>query len=340
MPTASKAKLMAEFSQTFFDFTAATDSGDHKVFTVAGKNLFSVKENYELDVAPDGIVTGRNVLSPHADVEKVTVAAFTANIAGIETSISATAVACTRPASGKANINLIAVDTAGTVSAIVGTDSLSTTLVRTPGAVGGPPYIPVGSIAIGEVHFITDASAVVTASEIKQEVGIHTERFDSPVWEEYPIGDGIQAGTAIKKNAHIEFSDVIGSATHTGDTYRLVYVSGYVPVASEISDSVDFKAAKNSHSTSSRQLYNKIKGSKSSSLGQGGFTALVNDGVTDALISQEDENLTFWFYPNRNKLPFVVTQGYLGLDPTWPADADIEVSATISAAQKSVNFAS
>jgi len=338
MPTASKAKLMVELSQTFFDFTAATDSGDHKVFTVSGKSLFSVKDNFELDVKPDGIVTGRNLISPHTDADKVNVAAFTVNIAGVETSVDASVITLTRPGAGVANINLIAVDTDGVVSAIVGTDSADTTLSRTRGAAGGPPYVPVGSTAIGELHML-ETSAVITESEIFQDVGTHTERYDSPVWDEYPIGDGIQADAVIKKNAYIEFSDVIGDAIHTGDTYRLVYVSGYVPVAAEISHSVDFKACKNTHSVTSNTYYNAVKGTKTSALGQGGFTALVNDGVTDALVGQEDENLTFWFYPNRNKLPFVVTQGYLGLDPTWPADADIEVSATISASQKSVNFA-
>jgi len=74
MPTASKAKLMAEFGQTFFDFTAATNSGDQKIFTVASKSLFSVKEGYELDVVPDGIVTGRNLITPGTVTETVDVA--------------------------------------------------------------------------------------------------------------------------------------------------------------------------------------------------------------------------------------------------------------------------
>jgi len=336
---------MAEFNQTKFDYTEATNSGDQKVFTVAGKSLFSVKEGYELSVKPDGIVTGRNLITPGAAVETVNVAAFTVNIGGTTYSVDASVEPCTRPATGLACINTLIVTSTGAATAevtvILGDDTSSgTTLVRTRDAVGGPDYIPVGSVAIGEVHFITHASAVILASEILQDVGIHTERFDSPVWSENITGDGTQAASTVKKNAYIEFSDVIGDPIHTAAAYRPVWVSGYVPVASEISSSVDFKACKNSHSVSSRQLYNETRGSKSSSLGQGGFTALVNDGITDALVDLEDEDITFWFYPNRNKLPFSVTQGYLGLDPTWPADADIEVSATISAAQKTVNFAS
>ena len=344
MPTASKAKLMAEFNQTFFDFTAATNSGDQKIFTVAGKSLFSVKEGLELDVMPDGIVTGRNLITPGTLAEKVDVAAFTVNVGGTEYTAASSTQTVVRPGADVANINsIIATITTGSVvvSVLTGTSTASgTTLTRVRGGAGGPDYIPVGSVVVGEVQFITNTSAVVLASEIKQVVGTHTERFDSPIWSENPVGDGIQADAAIQKNAYIEFSDVIGLPIHTGDAYRPGWVSGYVPVATEISSSVDFKACKNSHSVSSRQLYNETRGSKSSSLGQGGFTALVNDGVTDALVGQEDENLTFWFYPNRSKLPLTITQGYLGLDPTWPADADIEVAATISAAQKTVNFAS
>jgi len=344
MPTASKAKLMAEFNQTFFDFTAATNSGDQKIFTVAGKSLFSAKEGYELDVKPDGIVTGRNLITPGTAAETVDVAAFTVNLGGTEYEVASSVETCTRPAADVACVNtLVATESGGTVTVtvIVGDDTSSgTTLIRTRDGLGGPDYIPVCSAAIGEVHFITHASAVILASEIKQVVGTHTERFDSPTWDEYPTGDGNKAETTAQKNAYIEFKDVIGVGIHTGDAYRAVWVSGYVPVASEVSSSVDFKACKNSHSVSSRQLYNETRGSKSSSLGQGGFTALVDDGITDALVGLEDENITFWFYPNRSKLPYSVTQGYLGLDPTWPADADIEVSATISAAQKTVNFAS
>jgi len=342
MPTASKAKLMAEFNQTFFDFTAATNSGDQKIFTVAGKSLFSVKEGYELDVKPDGIVTGRNLITPGTVTETVDVATFTVNLGGTEYEVSASTEAVVRPGASVANINAIVIDTTTqTVTVVTGTDTSSgTTLTRVRGGAGGPPYIPVGSVSIGEIHFTSSTAAVVTAAEISQTVGVHTERFDTPTWDEYPVGDGIKAETTAQKNAYIEFKDVIGTGIHTGDEYKAVWVSGYVPVASEISSSVDFKACKNSHSVSSRQLYNETRGSKSSSLGQGGFTALVDDGITDALVGLEDENITFWFYPSRNKLPYSITQGYLGLDPTWPADADIEVSATISAAQKTVNFAS
>lgn len=340
MPTASKAKLMVELSQTFFDFTAATDAGDHKVFTVSEKSLWSVKDNYEADVRPDGVVTGRNMLSTHATEETVTIAGFTCYLAGVPTTISATTGLAVRPATDVAKIDSITVSSAGEIAVVEGTAAADTTFLTTRGGAGGPPYIPVGSIEIGQVKMNTAASAVLTTSEIFQDVGTHTERSTTPTWEEYPIGDGNKADTTSKTNAYIEFSDEIGDPIHAGDTYKKVYVSGYTPVAAEVSDSVDFKACKYSHSVTSTPYYNSTRGTKSTSLGQGGFSALVDDGITDALVEQEDEKLTFWFYPNRNKLPYSITQGYLGLDPEWGAETDIKVDATISADQKTVNFAS
>ena len=52
--------------QTLFDYTKATDSGDHTVFTVSGKTVWSDKAGYEAIIRPDGVVSGSNMLSPHA----------------------------------------------------------------------------------------------------------------------------------------------------------------------------------------------------------------------------------------------------------------------------------
>jgi len=99
MATAKDAKVMMETSQTTFDYTAATDSGDHTVFTVSGKTIFSNRSGYTLNVRPDGVVTGRNMLSTHADNDKVTIAAFTCYLAGVLTTVTATTGTITRPSS-------------------------------------------------------------------------------------------------------------------------------------------------------------------------------------------------------------------------------------------------
>lgn len=340
MATAKYAKLMIESGQTFFDYTAATDSGDQTVFTVSGKTVFSNKSGYELNVRPDGVVTGRNMLTTHADDNKVTVAAFTCHLAGTLTSISATTATITRPASAVSKVNSITVNDSGAITVVAGTDGATTAFSEDRGEAGAPPYIPVGSIEIGQVRVTSDSDGAIASSEIFQTVGTHVERSDYPGFSANNIGDGDAATVSAKKNAYIEFDATIGDAIHTGDTYKKVYVSGYTPIFSEISNSVDFTPAQNSHSLSSTQVYNKTIGSSSSSLGQASFTAMLDDGITDALVANEDEILTFKFYSNRNKTPYSLTQGILGITTTFPASAQIQASGTISAESKTANFSS
>ena len=342
MATAKFGKIMVETGQTYFAPTEATDSGDHKIFTVPGKTILSNRSGYEPVITPDGLVTGRDLLSTHATEETVTVAACTCYLAGVLTEVSAGTALCVRPASGKANINSIIITAAGAIDVLTGTDSATTALVETRDAAGGPPLITAGAIEIGQVRFITSATAVVTDAEIFQTVGTHVERFDYPVWQTpiKTLGDGLKATATAKTNAYIEFASEIGDAIHVGPTRKKVYVAGYTPIFSEISRSVDFKPATESTSVSSKQIYNGTVGSSSTSLGTGGYTAMLDDGITDSLIALDGELVTHKFYPNRNNAPFSLTQGILGLAPTYPVTDQIQVSATIAAEIKTVNFTS
>ena len=168
MATAKNAKLMKEAGQTLFDYTAATDSGDHTIFTVASKSVFSNKSGYEPVIRPDGIVSGRNLLTPHATEETVTVAAFTFYLAGVLTSVAATTALAVRGASGKGKICSITATATNTLVVEEGVDSADTTLVETRGAAGGPPFIPVDAVEIGQVRFTSSTSAVVESTEIFQ----------------------------------------------------------------------------------------------------------------------------------------------------------------------------
>jgi len=201
--------------------------------------------------------------------------------------------------------------------------------------------VVVGSIEVGQIRLTTSAAAVITAAEIFQTDGDHVERFDMPAWVVSNLGDGNKADAVAQKNAYIELGTAQSVGVHTGDAFKPIYVSGYTPSFTEIGNSVDFKPAQNSHSTSSKQVYNNTLGSVSSSLGQASFTADgLNDGITDALIADEDEILVFRFYPNRNKTPYSLTQGTLGMVTTYPVAEDISVASTIAAPKKTVLFSS
>ena len=346
MATAANAKLEREAGQTLFDYTAATDSGDHIVYTVSGKTAFSDASGYSLNVRPNGIVSGRNLLTTHATVETVTVAAFTFYLAGVLTSVAATTAVGVRAASDVGKICSITATGTNTIAVVEGTDSGSAAVNEVRGSAGGPPSIPVTSVEIGQIRYSSNTpAAAILSTEIFQVPDTHSERFDSPSWQVNNVGDGNAATVAAKKNAYVEFlaaHPMIHGATATSaaDSYKPVYISGYTPIFSEIAKSVDFMPAQNTHSVSSVQVYNATVGSSSSSLGQGGFKALMTDGVTDGLVADQDDTLIFRFYPDRNKAPYMLTQGKLGVKSTFPVANQVQAECTISASTKTANFSS
>lgn len=337
MSTSAKAKTEFESGQSVVDYTAMTDSGDHKTFTVTGGTVFSSKSGFEASVRPNGIVTGRNLLSTHASDDTVTVGEFTAYSMGVLQEVSSTSAEVVRPASGKYNINSIYMTSSGTIGVVTGTDGDAFSSTRD--ADGGPPYIPVDGVELGQVRLSDDTSDVIAASEISQADGTSAQRFDFPVWEVNPIGEGDAATVSAKKYAHIEFASEL-PANFTGGTVNKVYISYNTPVMAELSRTLDFTPAENSHSVTSTQYYNGTIGSVTSTLGQGGFTALMSDNVTDSLVSNKDQVLTVKFYPDRNKTPYILTQGTVGLARTFPVGAQNQATVTISAETPSAEFAS
>jgi len=340
MATSKKGKMLFESGQTFSDFAMMDDSGDHKVFTLAGATVFSGRSGYEVQVRPNGIVTGRNILAPHADDDKLTVSAFSAFSKGVLREVAATTITVTRPATAVAKINSITMDDSGAIVEVEGTDSSSSAFSEERGEAGGPPEIPADSVEIGQVRFASNTSAPIQNTEIFQVVGTHAERFDHPTWKTKNLGSGDSADSSAEKNAHVVFDDVIGNPIHTGGTYKRIYLAYYSPIFAEISKAFDFVPAENSHSLSSTQYYNGTVGSVSSSLGQAGVTVLMNDNITDTLVGLKDEILTFKFYPDRNKAPYILTQGIMGMSRTFPVDSQNQATLTISAEDPSADFAS
>jgi len=337
MSTSAKGKIEIETGRVLTSFTAMTDS-DHQIFYRG--TIWSNYEGAEPDVRPDGMVTGRNVLSTHAVADTITVAAFTAYSKGTLLTVTATTDSFTRATSaGVSKVVSFYVGSDGTVANIAGTEGASAAFSDTRGAAGGPPLIPVGGIEIGQIRVTSATAAVVASTEIFQVVGTHVERYDYPDWTEYPLGAGYLAATSNEKKAHIKFSSAL-SAIHTGSTYKHVYVQYYTPSFSELAKTSDFVPAEDSHSVSSTEYYNGTIASKSSSLGQASFTALLGNGINDVLLGQQNELITVRFYPNRNQSPYILTQGTLGTGRTFPVSAQNQASCTISAESGSVSFES
>ena len=335
MSTSAKAKIQIETGRTLTSFVAMTDS-DHQIFYRG--SVWSNYDGAEPDVRPDGMVTGRNVLSISAVNDTITVAAFTAYSKGTLQTVSATTDTFTRGTGpGKAKVISVYMGSDGAVAVEPGGEGAGATFSDTRGAAGGPPLIPVGGIEIGQIRTTVSTAQAVVAAEIFQVPGSHVERFDLPDWAESPIGKGYLADTTNEKRAHVKFSSAI-SAIHVGPTYKHVYIQYYTPIFAELSKTMDFVPAETTHSVSSTEYYNGTIGSKSSSLGQASFTALMGDNITDTLLGEQNQLITVKTYPNRNKAPYILTQGTLGVARTFPVADQNQAACTISSEEGSVSF--
>jgi hypothetical protein len=268
-------------------------------------------------VRPNGLLTG-GAVTTHATANTLTVAALTANLAGVVAAVSAAAPTITRPLTNVSKVCSVTINSSAAVAVVAGTDGATTEFSETRGAAGGPPLIPVGSIEIAQVRVTTSAAGAVAASEIYSVVGLHVERADFPLFN-VDFGAG-----------NVEFLAALPKI-HTGTLPKGVYASYASPIFGEVALASDFVPPETSHSVTSTQVYGTTIGSTASSLGQGSFTAYLENGVADALVSLKNEKLWFKFYPDRYASPYILCQGKLGIARTFPAGDQIQAACTVSA---------
>lgn len=339
MPTAKNAKIEFETSQVLNAFAIMTDSGDHKVFTVSGGTLWSGKSGKTPDVRPNGIVSGRNLLSAGVTNDVVRVAAFTAFCQATEHSVNATSATALRATSADYyKVNSITMASDGSVVVVAGTEGVASSEVRN--AAGGPPYIPVDSVELGQVRVSgATAPALLVAAEMFQDVPTHTERWDTPSLNEFNIGMGEAAEQSAEKYAHIKFVSVL-ALSHTGGVAKRSYVKYYEPTLTEVERALDFVPADESHAVGSEEYYRGSIASVTSTIGQGTFRALLNDGLTDTLIANKNQVLTVRFYQDENKSPYALTQGKIGITRQNPYGAQVAADITISSEVITAEFSS
>ena len=293
---------------------------------------WSQAAGYEAVLTPYGLATGGvvtvNVTNDTVDVAALTAympAATGANATTGLLSVGGSTLTITRGAT--TNIcctTSLTVTSVGALAAVAGTPH--TAVSETRGAAGGPPFIPVGSIEIGQVRVTSITAGAVLSGEIYQVVGVHQERYDYPVFSaDYLLGK-------------LTFAAAL-PLSHTGSVPKLVHARVATPGFAEIARAKDWKPAETSNSANSEQFYDGTLGSFSSSLGQAGFTCSMADGVTDALLAKVGQNLIFKFKPDKNKAPYQLTQGILGLARTYTAGANPSAACTVTAAQASVDVA-
>ncbi len=303
------------------------DSGDHKTFNTNAV-LFSEDGVNAPVIRANGVLTG-GLITPafSGGDDLVDVSAMSINLNGVVTVVPATLdLAITRAASDVASISAVTLDASGTVVVVQGTDSADATTVETFGAAGGPPEIPVDSVALGQVRTTTDTAAPLTGTEVVQVVGTHTERADFPI----PETDNFKAT--------VNFTSPL-ILSHTGGVSKRVYASYADPIFTTQKFGNDFVPAETSNAVTSTQVYDATIGTSTSTLGQGSFTAELKNGITDDIIARKNRNLFFKYIQDKTKTPHILTQGKLGLSRTFGATENPKVSVTISAAQASVEVA-
>jgi hypothetical protein len=335
MGTASNAKISYESGQDLVAFVALTDQGDHKDFQSADA-LWSKRAGYEPDVKPNGLATG-GAVSPAGtgSNDLVDVAALTCYLAGVLTSVGAGAdTSITRPTGGSPlnshNKSSVTINAAGAIAVVKGTDGVSHTTSR--GVAGGAPYLLPGSIEIAQVWLSSATPAAITASEIKQVVGTHCERYDYPTWTEKRFN--VESG--VIGNAGIEFASALplihSIASPVTPAAKAVYAQYYEPAFTDVTKSDGFVPPETTHSVSSKQIYGMTLGSSSESLNQGSFTAYLEDGISDGLLALKNAELFFRFFQNAlNSTPYILMQGKLGISRAFPAGDQITAACTISA---------
>jgi hypothetical protein len=326
--SAENAKLMFETIPEFQDWTKLTDDGDNQTFT-SGDGLWSGQSEYEAEVRPNGLLTGGDI-TPGSSDDTVDVAALTCWLAGELTSVSAeSGFAVTRPTGDNAKISSIIINSSGAVAEVEGAEATGTTFSSERGAGGGPPWIPTGSIKIGQVHMTSSTAAVFTSDQIKQVPNTHKELADFPTWDVNMLDGQVEFNAALP-TIH---SDDDGSTEETKEVYATYYSAEDAMV--EQPYAYDFVPPVNSHSVSSTQVYGATVGSRSTSLGQGSFESMMKDNATDMILGYVDKVLWFKFFPDRNKSPYVLCQGKLGFTPANPASGNQTASFTISSTEAS-----
>ncbi|RLA02157.1 MAG: hypothetical protein DRQ47_07155 [Gammaproteobacteria bacterium] len=324
MPTAADAKLQYESGQTSYSMEKLTDIGDAITFE-SHAVLFSNANTKEPNVKPDGLASGGVVVQAISNTDDmIDVAALTCYLAGVKTTVPAAAdETIVRATADAASISSITINSTGNVVIVKGTDSVDTNFSEVRDAAGGPPYIPVGSIEVGQVRTTSNAAAKIDPTEIFQVIGLHQERYNSPIW-------------TINSQDALVVMDSALQDIHTGGTTKSVNASYADPLFSDIAKSENYVPSETSHTVNSKQIYGTTIGSAAKSLNQGTFTAYVEDGITDPLIKAKDDNLWFKFFPNRYKSDYILDQGLLGVSRTFPAGDSLAAACTISSTEAAV----
>ncbi len=337
MSQAKNGILYMEEGSTPQGYTQMVDSGDGQTFGIDGVDIFS--GDPAPVCRPNGIVTGLNLggVAVSGSNDVIDMSACTAYLAGVEKAIAADLdLAITRPATDVAKVVAVIINAAGAYAEVAGTDSADATFSAVLGAAGGPPFIPVDAIKVLELRLTSSVAAPITAGEIFQN-GNYTERALSPSFDLDATGRGDYSDDAATSRANVKFSSAL-PLIHTGDVPKQIHLDYADPIMGQVSKSSDFTPAEESYSTSSSEHYGGVDAVETTSLGTAGFSAKMNDGVTDAVIAAKGKVKTFKFYPDLGKAPHLVTQGRVSTARSFAVGANKLAKVTLAPSKATVEY--
>lgn len=316
---------------------------DGKIGYVTGQKIWSNLNGKKPSFVPVGLVSG-GVITPAASGSnnKVDISAFTYyDESQVKRSVAAqTDITITRASEGTHRINSIVVAAvAGTVSAIAGDDTApgATAFTESRGAAGGPPWIPytVYAIELGQVATSSDVAAPITTSEIRQNRGQHTEQYNFPVFEIYPIGTA-------DNDAIIQFS-VDLPQIHSSDAGVTKYRKKTTAITSTpqmvfCDFAGDFVQSGKSLSGDTETKYagQIARGAPSVATSDASFSVNPsrNDTISNfiqAQLADKQEIVTIKYFPDGDNIEtYRLEQGYISGTATNPAEGLASIEFTIS----------
>jgi hypothetical protein len=335
MAIASKAQIKIEMNRTLMPLAVMTKQTNTD-YIYPGVSLWSQYEVASPDIRPNGVASGLNITPTSGTNNSVSISAGTVYLGGVLTTVSEDDAAVTRATTGTHLISSITITSVGAIAVIAGTES--TAFSESRGVAGGPPWIPSGSIEVGQVRLTSATAGVVVLAEIYANINQHREHYDYPGWDVYSLGNADIA-------AFIRFYEQ-PVAIHSDDSgvtqaAKKIYAQVYEPSLIAIGKSSNFVPGEKTWSFSSQSIYDGTVDSESASKTQGTFDVYLNDGITDSFLSVCRDNVcVIKFYPDKTKTAYRLEQGRIGVSRSYPSDGAIMATCTYNPVTDGIDKAS
>jgi hypothetical protein len=324
MPNTENGRMKVESGVTPFAIQELTQNAGGTQYA-SGESLWSNNGTKKPVVRVNGIISGGEI-TPGASDDEVDIAAAVVNLNGVVVTVpSATLSAVRATPTDTHKITSIVVDSGTEIYAVV-TGSDDTAFDEARGATGGPPYIPIDEIEIGQVRLSSNVAGPVTESEIFQIPEVHQELASFP-----GFSIDFRIGAVIPDEAYV--------ASHTGDVRRKVYASFNTATLTNLFRVQAVTMPNTTRSITSEATTDGAVASSTSTLNNGSFTMVASSGITDLILQLKDQLLWVQWQPDRFKAENHKVQGFVNPVVTFGPDSNTSIAITITPEEEGVNLA-